>query len=151
MPSGHGTFQFQTDGGGGKLAVAAVAGIGVYLAYETLGGAAQAFGNVAAIVITSAVSLAAGAVIGYAAVRLRRRRRVRRVAVYDAKAVQPAGLWRQAAAPSYIPVSAQMGQRRGPGAIAPPVVNVHIDASLLAGLVDAARRQPEPVRAEVER
>ena len=78
----------------------------------------------------------------YVVVRLQGRRRARAVAC-DAKVTQPQ-LWHAR------PDAAPLPSRAARAIAATPVVNVNIDAGLLAGLIEAARQQPVPVIVQAE-
>ena len=135
----HGTWQ-TTDGGDGAKSVTAIIGLGMAaaLVYEAAKGAARTLGEIAVISVTAAVALIAGVGVTLLAVRLRGHRRARP----EPPAVQ---LWH--ANPQAVPASPRQ-------ALPAPVVNVNIDAGLLAGLVNAARQQQAgraiPAREEVE-
>ena len=132
----HGTWTTTGSGDGSKaVAGVAVAAVIAALAYEAAKGAARMLGEILVIGGTAAVALAAGIGVTLLAVRLQGRRRARD-AVRPAVPVQ---LWR--ANQSAVPVQS----RRAIEAPAAPVVNVNIDAGLLAALIEAARRQPVPV------
>jgi hypothetical protein len=124
-----GTWETTGDGDAAK-AVTAVVGLGMVaaLVYEAAKGAARTLGEVTVIAATAAVALVVGVGATMLVMRLRRRR--------DARPAAPAvQLWH--ANPRAVPVRPR---RELPA----PVVNVNIDAGLLAGLMNGAQ-QPAPV------
>jgi hypothetical protein len=135
----QGTGETVGDGGIKKIGAAAlVVGAGV-VAYKALGSAASTLGELVVIVPLTLGSLAVGAVVTYVVLRAHRRR-------------QPAAVGRPAAAvlwqanPQASPLLSREAR-----AIAPaPVVNVNIDAGLLAGLLRASQQQPSPVFVQSE-
>ncbi len=131
------TFQGsgQTVGGDGKALIAVGAAAGVCLAaWEVAKSAARTAGDLLVVIPVALGGIAVGVAVTLLAVRLQGRRRARTSA-------QPAQLWR--ANPQAIPVQSR---RELPA----PVVNVNIDAGLLAGLMEAARQQPAPVMIQAE-
>ena len=135
----HGTWQTTGGGDGAVKVIAVTAGIGAlaYLGSRAASGAARMAGEY--IVVGAAVlfGMAAGVVVAVAVVRVRGHRRAA-----PAGRPEPAVMWRPN--PRALPP-------REARAIAPaPVVNVNIDAGLLAGLMEAARRQPAPVIVQAE-
>jgi hypothetical protein len=127
-----------TDGGDAAKAVTSVIGLGMVaaLVYEAAKGAARTLGEIIVIVPVALTGLAVGVGATVLVMRLRRRRSARPAA----PAVQ---LWH--ANPQAVPA-------RPHNALPAPVVNVNIDAGLLAGLVSAAQQQMArmPARDEVE-
>lgn len=130
----HGTWK--TTGGGSSGGAAAVA---VLLVFIVLGSGAAAHavrlaGDLLVIGLVTIVAVAVGVGVTIAVVRLQGHRRAG-VMVYDAKTVRPGIRWQ--ANPNALPLP----EPRAIPAPVQPVVNVHIDAGLLAGLMEAARRQ----------
>ena len=135
----RGTWQTTGDGDAAK-AVTAVIGLGMVaaLVYEAAKGAARTLGEITVIGVTAAVALVVGVGATMLVMRLRRRR--------SARPATPAmQLWH--ANPQAIPVQ----PRRE---IPAPVVNVNIDAGLLAGLMNAAQQAAPvivaPAREEIQ-
>jgi hypothetical protein len=130
--SGH------TTGGGGAAAGVVVAVIAVAAFAEAGKGAARMAGEFAVVGVAAGLGLAAGALAVFAVMRLRGRRMT--------APRQQVQLWH--ANPQAIPAP----PRRAVEAPAQPVVNVNIDAGLLAGLLREAQRQQPPaiVQAETE-
>ena len=118
-----------TGGGDAAKAVTAVVGLGMVaaLAYQAAKGAARTLGEIIVIGVTATVALVAGVGMTVLVMRLRRRRSAR-------PATPAAQLWH--ANPQAVPVRPRREL---------PVVNVNIDAGLLAGLMNAAQQPAVPV------
>jgi len=134
MPTGtfQGTFKVSGTGITVSAGGAAVLLVGAYaLTHQK-----QAAADLGGAAVTAAVVVGVVAVAAVVAVFLRLRARSRR----------------RAAAPSPAPVFWKHNPRSIPAPprreIAAPVVNVNIDASLLAGLMNAMQQQPVRVTAE---
>ena len=131
-----------TTNGGAKVTVSA-SGVGALIAVGyALSHPHQAGEAVSGVVTILAVTLGSLAVIAVAVVVLKLRRRSS--TTEPAESRQPVSLLR--ANPRALPVS----EARAITAPVQPVINVNIDAGLLAGLMNAMQPQPAPVYVQSE-
>lgn len=132
----HGTFEGSTSGGGAAISAGGVLvliGAAVVIAHPHQAAQAMSGAVTAAAIVTGVFILAAAA---FVVVKVRRRPAI---TVCDRPSSRPGLQWQ--ANPNAIPVQPR---RELPA----PVVNVNIDAGLLAGLMNAM--QPQPVRVIAE-
>ena len=143
MTKFEGTFQGRTTGGGSGVKIttggaAVLVGAAVVLTHRHE--AAQAAGVAVAVIVVMLSAVLAAAVVTVLVLRVQGRRR------NQGSDRRPSPLLCHVS-PQPVPA------REAPRAVAAPVqpvVNINIDAGLLAGLMNAMQQQPQPVRVVAE-